>query len=170
VAATRLADKHGFSIGAPVVWDRVDGHPRLAFVLPLTRGRARSPGAELLVAPRVSHEAWPGELPEALCTALIEAATETSEWVVDPFAGAGSVGVGAALTGRRYLGCDVLASAVTRATARITAAGGRLFEALDTATSIHGPRADTPELAKPRATSDEGPCQLTMFGDAARLS
>jgi site-specific DNA-methyltransferase (adenine-specific) len=169
LTAARMADKHGFAIGAPIVWDRVEGHPRLAFVLPLSRGRARSPGGELIVAPRVDG-GLPGELPEALALALIEAATEPHEWVVDPFAGSGTFGVAAALAQRAYLGCDLSPEAHARAISRLEAAKAQPGASLEEAISAIAAGAPArPEAPASRRDGVGGASQLTMFGDAARL-
>lgn len=118
--AARLAERLGFAIGAPLVWDRGDGPgSRLGFALPLARGRARSPGAELVIA----HRAADGDrqvedtttLPELVCHALIEAASQPGEVVVDPFMGSGALGIAALALGRGYLGNDLVAPTTTLA-------------------------------------------------------
>ncbi len=119
--AAHLAGRLGFAIGAPLVWDRGDGPgARLAFVLPLTRGRPRSPGAELVQAHR-SGEA-PTRLPMALCDALVEAGSEPGEVIVDPFMGSGAIGVAALTHGRSYVGADI-APLLEEVGARLTKLG-----------------------------------------------
>jgi len=166
--AARAAERLGFTLGAPMVWDRGDQQSvRLGFVLPLTRGKARSPGAELIVAPRPSADtAWPGELPESLCLGLIEAATSPGELVIDPFCGAGSVGLAAVLGQRRYLGCDLAADAVTNAKARLMRAGGQALSV----EAVLGPREveaakEGVSIRTDRAGRRDA-CQLTIFADA----
>ena len=106
--AARRADRLGFAIGAPLVWDRGDGPgARLAFVLPLTDGRARSPGPELVQAPRPAQPDGTIAQPQLLCDALIEAASAPGDVVVDPFMGEGAIGASAVRLGRAYLGCDL---------------------------------------------------------------
>lgn len=178
--AARAAERLGFSLGAPMVWDRGEQSPvRLGFVLPLTRGRPRSPGAELVVAPRpgVSSSGpgpWPGELPETLCAALIEATTSSGELVIDPFCGAGSFGVAAMLGGRRYLGCDRAPEAIATATARLLGAGGRQvpLEGVLGPTELRDEPAADPAMASPRADRPgrQSQAQLTMFTDGAGLT
>ncbi len=170
--AARAAERLGFTLGAPMVWDRGDQQSvRLGFVLPLTRGKARSPGAELIVAPRPPAEtAWPGELPESLCLGLIEAATSPGELVVDPFCGSGSVGLAAVLGMRRYLGCDLSADAVSAAKARLTRAGGHAVDV----EAVLGPRevegADEGAPVRTDRPGRQDACQLTIFADAPRFT
>jgi site-specific DNA-methyltransferase (adenine-specific) len=172
--AARAAERMGFSIGTPMVWDRGEQQAvRLGFILPLTRGRPRSPGAELVAIPRPSAEGvWPGELPEALCQGLIEAASEPGELIVDPFCGSGAVGVAAILMGRRYLGSDRCELAVLAARTRLGHAGGRELERPELLATAHVPEGGDADLviAEPE-TERAGPervRQLTMFYDAQR--
>lgn len=160
--AARAAERMGFSLGAPMVWDRGEHQAvRLGFVLPLTRGRPRSPGAELVAVARpTAKEAWPGELPEGLCRALIEAATEPGELVVDPFCGSGALGAAANLISRRYLGVDHCELAVAAARARIAAAGGHEV-GLDGLLGSHEIVVTDTERAGSRGVG-----QLTIFSDA----
>ena len=140
---SRLADRLGFAVGAPMVWDRGDGPgARLAFVLPLSRLRPRSPGPELVQVPAPLDPPWPGTLPQVLCDALIEAATEPGQRVVDPFMGSGAIGVAALSRGCRYFGCDVLPAAVELAGPRFLALQSpRLDLEHATAHPDHGPAA-----------------------------
>lgn len=163
--AARAAERMGFSIGAPMVWDRGEHQAvRLGFVLPLTRGRPRSPGAELVSIPRpTAKEAWPGELPEGLCRALIEAATEPGELVVDPFCGSGALGAAANLISRRYLGVDLCELAIAASRARIMAAGG-----LEVGLSelLAQPESHEIVVTDTERAGSRGVGQLTIFSDA----
>lgn len=106
--ASRLADRLGFAIGAPIVWDRGDGPgARLAFVLPLSDGRPRSPGPELVQAPRPARADGLPTLPQLLCDALIDSASAPGDVIVDPCMGEGAVGTSALQLGRAYLGNDL---------------------------------------------------------------
>jgi site-specific DNA-methyltransferase (adenine-specific) len=162
--AARAAERMGFALGAPMVWDRGEQQAvRLGFVLPLTRGRPRSPGAELVAIPRPTADGvWPGELPEGLCQALVEAASAPGELVVDPFCGSGAVGVAAILMGRRYLGGDRCELAVSAARTRLGHAGGHEIERAALVGKAPSAEPET-ERAGPESVR-----QLTMFCDAQR--
>jgi adenine-specific DNA-methyltransferase len=64
----------------------------------------------------------PCQFPVGLCERLIAALTNPGELIFDPFAGVGSTGVAAALRGRRFWGCERVASYVRIAERRISAA------------------------------------------------
>jgi|GEM_PF-2971752 len=171
--AAHMAGRLGFVIGAPLVWDRGDGPgARLAFVLPLTRGRPRSPGAEIVTAHR-SAEA-PTHLPGLLCDALIEAGSEPGEVVVDPFMGSGAIGFAALTRGRSYLGNDA-ASLIEAVTPHLEKVGVASSEA-SAGLRDHAPKSVvatldvTCELADMRRALGIGrDGQLTIFGDGAEL-
>jgi len=171
--AAHVAGRLGFAIGAPIVWDRGDGPgARLAFVLPLTRGRARSPGAELVQAHRSGDK--PHQLPTLLCDALIEAGSEPGDVVVDPFMGGGELGVSALTHARDYLGNDA-APLADLVAARLAKLGGTCSEALmRTREERHAGAA--PRSATALADTSTRPGlgigaagQLTIFGDGAEL-
>jgi DNA modification methylase len=52
---------------------------------------------------------------------LVEQVTRRGELVVDPFAGSGTTGLACLATGRRFLGADIDAGAVSLATERLGA-------------------------------------------------
>lgn len=66
------------------------------------------------------HHRWGQSLPEFKHFMLTF--SKRGELVVDPFLGAGTTGVAAALTGRDFIGCDLDANAVARSRSRIDAA------------------------------------------------
>ena len=48
----------------------------------------------------------PTQKPLSLLTRIILASTEPGAWILDPFAGSGTTGIAASLTGRRFLGIE----------------------------------------------------------------
>lgn len=60
----------------------------------------------------------PTQKPLALLTRILLASTQPGAWVLDPFAGASTTGIAAALTGRRYLGIEREAEFVAMSRAR----------------------------------------------------
>lgn len=79
--------------------------------------------SDLLPRARVV-KGYPTEKPVSLSRTLIEQSTKPGAVVVDPFMGSGSIGEAAMLTGRDFIGNDVLQSAVDKAAERLRAAGG----------------------------------------------
>jgi ParB-like chromosome segregation protein Spo0J len=59
---------------------------------------------------------------EAGMADILERITKPGQIVLDPFLGAGTTGVAATLTGRRFIGCDIDAEHVTTAQARMAEA------------------------------------------------
>jgi site-specific DNA-methyltransferase (adenine-specific) len=81
-------------------------------VLLLRKGPARAlytPGLKQMIAADnpVGSKLHPTEKPVALLTRYVEASSAAGQLVFDPFAGAGSTGLAAASTGRRFLGCEI---------------------------------------------------------------
>ena len=67
---------------------------------------------------------YPTEKPvEGLLDVFVRQASKPGDLVIDCFAGSGSTGEAALSQGRRFLGCDVLARAVERTRARLSAFG-----------------------------------------------
>lgn len=163
--AAHVATRLGFAVGAPVVWDRGDGAGnRMAFVLPLSCRRPRSPGAELVVAARSEGAG----LPLALATALIEWGSAPGEIVVDPFMGSGALGLAALTTGRRYLGSDIMGAPadLPARLAKLAPPGDPDVgsEAEDVAVPL-AMFASTPRPALGRQAG----AQLSIFGDGTEL-
>lgn len=69
-----------------------------------------------------SYRLHPTPKPVDLLCYLIEKLTRPGELILDPFMGAGSTGVAAARTGRRFVGIEIDAGYFAAAAARITAA------------------------------------------------
>jgi site-specific DNA-methyltransferase (adenine-specific) len=65
------------------------------------------------------HGGYPTEKPVDLLRVLVTQSSIPGELVIDPFTGSCSTGEAARLEGRRFAGCDVKASAVTGALARV---------------------------------------------------
>lgn len=66
--------------------------------------------------------AYPTQKPEALIARIIEAVTQPGDVVLDPFCGSGTTLVAAGRLGRRFLGIDGNADAISLATQRLVAA------------------------------------------------
>lgn len=58
------------------------------------------------------HATYSTEKPIQIASRIIQASSNESEWVFDPFCGAGSCLVAAKLLNRKYLGCDINTQAV----------------------------------------------------------
>ena len=128
--AKPLAEAAGFKFWKPIVWDKVTigmGYhyrARHEFILFFEKGKRRLNDlgiADVITAPRVRN-GYPTEKPVSVSEVLIGQSTRPDELVIDPFVGSGSTGVAAVQLGRRFLGCDIAAEAVTAAAARILAA------------------------------------------------
>lgn len=74
---------------------------------------------DLLIKQKKIYRGFPTEKPPEVSAVLIEQSTQPGERVIDPFCGSGSVGVAAAILGRKFAGCDICAEAVDIAGARI---------------------------------------------------
>jgi len=114
------AEKVGFRFWKPLVWDkRTIGmgyhyRARYEFILFFEKGKRKLNDlgiADVISVPRI-HRGYPAEKPAAVSEILIGQSSEPGEIVADPFMGSGSVGVGAARLGRRFLGTDVNPEAV----------------------------------------------------------
>ncbi len=136
--AKPAAEAAGFRFWKPLVWDKcaigMGYHYRARYELVLffEKGRRRLANlaiADVITAPRV-RGGYPAEKPVAVAEVLIRQSSSPGELVVDPFAGSGSIGVAAARLGRRFLGNDLCAEAVTVAARRLGEAGARHDRAL----------------------------------------
>jgi site-specific DNA-methyltransferase (adenine-specific) len=169
--AAHFATRLGFAIGAPLIWDRGDGPgARMAFVLPLTRVRPRSPGGEIVVAHRFGEDH--AALPIALATALIEWGSTPGATVVDPFMGSGAVGLAALTSARGYLGNDLMPAPRElpgRLSTLAEAAGANGDDEREaSATSLaRSVSIESRSLEPTLGMQARG--QLTIFGDGAEL-
>ena len=82
--------------------------------------------SDLFVSPKPDkeHHAW--QQSEGDSGALIEAFTEPGDLVVDPFLGSGTTALVANRLGRRFVGCDIDASAVATAKRRLASGAGEV--------------------------------------------
>lgn len=137
--AARILARAGFRIKNRIVWDKghhTAGDCRGAFgfryeVLllaakgrPLIRGKRHS---DIWRFPRVAGQrlAHQNEKPVPLLVQAIESFSDPGALVLDPFMGSGSCGEACALTGRRFLGCEVDPRYFGPAVERLRAANAR---------------------------------------------
>jgi DNA modification methylase len=79
--------------------------------------------SDIIQVPRIRN-GYPTEKPSEVSEVLISQSTDPGALVLDPFMGAGSVGVAALTLGRRFAGNDILPDAVKLTTERLLALGG----------------------------------------------
>ena len=128
-----IAESVGFRFWKPLIWDKVQmgmGYhyrARCERILFFEKGRRRLNDLsipDILSVPRI-HRGYPTEKPAALMEILVSQSSVRGELVVDPFVGAGSVGVASIRQRRMFLGNDLSAEAVDISRTRLLAAGGR---------------------------------------------
>jgi site-specific DNA-methyltransferase (adenine-specific) len=129
--AKPLAEAAGFRFWKPLVWDkRLLGmgyhyRARYEFILFFEKGKRRLADLgipDVLEHPRI-RGGYPTEKPVSLCEVLVQQSSVPGEVVIDPFVGAGAVGVASVRHGRRFLGNDCLDSALAIARQRLLEAG-----------------------------------------------
>jgi len=127
------AEQAGFRFWKPLVWDkRTIGmgyhyRARYEFILFFEKGKRRLNNlgvADVISVPRI-HGGHPAEKPPEVSGILISQSSQPGDVVADPFMGSGSVGVAAAMLGRRFSGNDLNPEAVQVATQRLRACGER---------------------------------------------
>lgn len=112
------AENAGFKFQNLLVWDKGNATPNkwymqcCEFVLMLRKGKAKNinnlGSKTLLSVPNIiGKKLHPTEKPEALMKILIENSTQPGDLVLDPFMGAGSTGLAAKHTERRFIGCEI---------------------------------------------------------------
>jgi site-specific DNA-methyltransferase (adenine-specific) len=125
------AERAGFRFWKPLVWDkRTIGmgyhyRARYEFILFFEKGKRRLNDlgvADVISVPRI-HGGYPAEKPPEVSQILINQSSQPGDVVADPFMGSGSVGVAAAMLGRRFKGNDLNPEAVQAATQRLRAFG-----------------------------------------------
>lgn len=118
IDAMKLA---GFQIKSEVIWDKVYhgmGDTKAAFapshenIIFAIKGKFTFPGnrpRDLITFKKVnsSQMIHPTEKPVGLLTGLITSITKPGDFVLDPFAGSGSILVAAKKTGRRFVGIEI---------------------------------------------------------------
>jgi site-specific DNA-methyltransferase (adenine-specific) len=118
--AKPLAEAAGFKFWKPLIWDKrkigMGYHYRARYecILFFEKGKRklRDLGtADIIEVSRISG-GYPAEKPPAVSEVLIQQSTEPGQLVIDPFMGAGSVGVAAVTHGRMFLGNDLCKEAV----------------------------------------------------------
>jgi site-specific DNA-methyltransferase (adenine-specific) len=131
--AKPIAEEVGFRFWKPIVWDKCrigmgyHYRARYEFVLFFEKGARRLNDlgiSDIIAAPRI-HRGYPTEKPPEVADVLIRNSSQPGGLVIDPFMGSGSTGVAAMRSGRRFLGNDVAAMALSIARPRLEEAGGR---------------------------------------------
>ena len=128
-------DKMGHGCAGPV--SKLAGMKSTEYILIYRKGKFRylQPGhrgqKQILTSPGFKKIAdHPTEKPVSLMAQLIEAHVALGELVFDPMMGAGSTGVAAVMTGRRFVGCEIdprwYGVAQTRLQSVITGGGGTI--------------------------------------------
>jgi site-specific DNA-methyltransferase (adenine-specific) len=128
--AKPIAEAAGFKFWKPLIFDKeaigMGYHYRATyeFILFFEKGHrnlADKGIPDLLTHKRIRGK-YPTEKPEDLARILVRQSTQPGELVIDPFMGSGSFGAAAIREGRRFAGCDIKASAVEIAQARLVEA------------------------------------------------
>jgi site-specific DNA-methyltransferase (adenine-specific) len=147
--AKPIAERAGFRFWKPLVWDKkkigmgYHYRARYEFVLFFEKGKRKLADLgipDIIEAPRI-HNGYPTEKPVDVSAVLIRQSTSPGDRVVDPFMGAGSVGLAAVRLGRSFFGNDLSEGAITIARERLreerasevssTLGGGQARPALD---------------------------------------
>jgi site-specific DNA-methyltransferase (adenine-specific) len=122
-----MGEAAGFTFWKPLVWDKqkigmgYHYRARYEFVLFFEKGKRQVANlgvADVLPFKRIA-KGYPTEKPVDLLKVLIEQSSLPGEIVADPFSGSGSAGAAALDLGRRFVGCDLKASAVELAQTRL---------------------------------------------------
>lgn len=100
-------------------------------------------------ANHVEKTEHPCQFPVALAQRLIRALTKSGALVVDPFCGAGTVGIAAAIEGRRFLGSDNEESYIAIARARYAALVDGLLPIRPLDKEIYQPPSNSPLTNNP---------------------
>jgi site-specific DNA-methyltransferase (adenine-specific) len=128
--AKPIAESVGFRFWKPLVWDKkkigmgYHYRSRCEFILFFEKGKRKILDLgipDILEAPRILH-GYPTEKPVAISRVLISQSSVPGELVLDPFMGAGSVGVASVELGRQFHGNDLSANAVAITSERLVAA------------------------------------------------
>ena len=119
--AKPMAEKAGFKFWKPLVWDKMKigmGYhyrARYEFILFFEKGKRKLNDlgqADIIEVPRVFN-GYPTEKPVEVMDVLIRQSSFSGEIIIDPFMGAGAVGVSALASHRNFFGNDL--SEVARA-------------------------------------------------------
>ncbi len=122
-----IAENAGFKFWKPIVWDKVSigmGYhyrARYEFILFFEKGKRKLSDlsvADIITQKRVWN-GYPTEKPLELAKVLIKQSSDENELVIDPFCGAGFVGVASELLNRKFRGNDSNEEAVQMTKTRI---------------------------------------------------
>ncbi|WP_418114433.1 site-specific DNA-methyltransferase [Vibrio scophthalmi] len=114
-----IAEKVGFKFWKPIIWDKVcigmgyHYRARHEYILFFEKGKRKLNDLsipDVLEFKRV-YRGYPTEKPVELLETLISQSSKEGDLVVDPFFGSGTTLVAANNLNRKYLGCDISASA-----------------------------------------------------------
>ncbi len=130
--AKPIAEEAGFKFWKPLVWDKkrigmgYHYRARYEFILFFEKGKRRLNDlgiSDIIESPRI-HNGYPTEKPVEVSAVLVGQSTQKRELVVDPFMGAGSVGVAAIRDGRDFAGNDISDAAIELTRQRLLEARG----------------------------------------------
>ncbi|MDO4626866.1 MAG: site-specific DNA-methyltransferase [Pasteurellaceae bacterium] len=115
-----IAEKVGFKFWKPLVWDKVcigmgyHYRARYEFILFFEKGKRKlnDLGIPDVITQKRIARGYPTEKPVEVSEILIKQSSNENDFVVDCFAGSGSVGVAALRLGRRFIGNDIKESAI----------------------------------------------------------
>ena len=164
-----LAESIGFRFWKPIIWDKVKMgmgyHYRAQCerILFFEKGRRRLNDlgiSDVLSVPRI-HGGYPTEKPVSLMEILVKQSTVEGDVVLDPFVGAGAVGVASVQLSRSFLGNDISDVALTITRERLLAAIG------DDHAGSQSPRMPRDEKT---ASATEGPDRPPLEEDVEQPS
>lgn len=131
--AKPIAEAAGFKFWKPIVWDKkkigmgYHYRARYEFILFFEKGKRKLNDLgipDIIEVPRILH-GYPTEKPVPVSEILIRQSSARGDIVIDPFCGAGSVGVAAARQGRHFYGNDSCNEATCIAAERLRSEGAR---------------------------------------------
>ncbi|HSO00626.1 MAG TPA: site-specific DNA-methyltransferase [Candidatus Nanopelagicales bacterium] len=131
--AKPVAESVGFKFWKPLVWDKkkigmgYHYRNRYELILFFEKGKRRLASlsiSDVIEVPRIV-KGYPTEKPVEVSRVLVGQSSAPGECVVDPFMGAGSVGVAANELGRNFLGNDISPRSLEIVRQRLIDAGGR---------------------------------------------
>ncbi|EGM78371.1 DNA modification methylase [Rheinheimera sp. A13L] len=122
-----IAEKVGFKFWKPIVWDKVNigmGYhyrARYEFILFFEKGKRKlnNLGTPDIIVQKKIRGGYPTEKPVQLAEVLISQSSVEGNTVIDPFCGAGFVGVASELLLRNFRGNDINEEAVKITKARM---------------------------------------------------
>lgn len=132
--AKPIAERVGFRFWKPIVWDKMrigmgyHYRARYEFILFFEKGKRRLNDLgvpDVIEVPRI-HRGYPTEKPVGVSEVLVRQSSSPDELVVDPFVGAGGVGVAAAKHSRNFWGNDIQPRAIEISRGRLADAGAQV--------------------------------------------